>query len=130
MTRAVDPQIRTQSVDGALIVAGHVTEHPQAGTARPAGTRLVTVRQLQHPRRSGRRSRFHGSHASHAYLVEAVVVAEALTIIAINTDPDAPIFTVAEFGIVGDLFSGLPEAMGALTGRAAKTGFRSLQGRG
>jgi electron transfer flavoprotein alpha subunit len=35
-------------------------------------------------------------------------MSSARTIVAINTDPDAPIFTVAHLGIVGDFQAVLP----------------------
>ena len=41
------------------------------------------------------------------------------TIVAVNKDPEAPIFELADFGVVGDLFSVLPQAADEVAKRKA-----------
>ncbi|MFD2417789.1 (Fe-S)-binding protein [Amycolatopsis pigmentata] len=48
------------------------------------GVALAVIRQLNHPRRSGRKSRFAGSNQRRAYFVEAVVIIEGLGILGVK----------------------------------------------
>ena len=89
---------------------------PPAPPSTPAGTRTAT--------RSGRRaSRSRRSSTwppgSRARSSTGPGMQTSKTIVAVNKDAEAPIFELADFGVVGDLFTILPQAADEVAKRKA-----------
>ncbi|MHA6806148.1 (Fe-S)-binding protein [Salinifilum ghardaiensis] len=86
------------------------------------GLWLIGVRQLNHPRRAGRVSRFAGSNFWQAYFVEAVVVLEGVGIMGLRAFKDssellhAPVWSAPVTTLLGAV---LPASTAAITVFAA-----------
>ena len=79
--------------------------------ARGDGRGLDRARRADRPdRRDHRAELYVGVGVSGAVHHRGGMQASG-TIVAINSDPDAPIFEIADFGVVGDLFTVLPQAV-------------------
>ena len=85
------------------------------------GVALVIIRQLNHPRRADRLSRFAGSNFRQAYFVEAVVIIEGLGILGVRAGKvamgvhETPVWAAFVTEPVGDL---LPASAAFVTAMA------------
>jgi Fe-S oxidoreductase len=79
------------------------------------GVALVIIRQLNHPRRADRLSRFAGSNFKQAYFVEAVVIIEGIGILGVKAFKEAsglesqPVWSSFLTGPLGHLLPSSPD---------------------
>jgi Fe-S oxidoreductase len=84
------------------------------------GVALAVIRQLNHPRRAGRLSRFAGSNFKQAYFVEAVVIIEGIGILGVKAFKvasgleDQPLWASFVTGPVGHLLPSSPDLVSVM----------------
>ena len=88
--------------------------HSVLRSARPAPSQTqagwITLLRLGKPARAFSPELYVSVGISGA-LQQKVGMDTSKTIVAINKDADAPIFEIADFGVVGDLFTVIPQAV-------------------
>ncbi|MBC6449079.1 (Fe-S)-binding protein [Actinokineospora xionganensis] len=84
------------------------------------GVALVIIRQLNHPRRADRQSRFQGSNFRQAYFVEFVVIFEGIGILGVRAAKAAlgahevPLWAAFVTNPIGDLLPASPNLISVL----------------
>ena len=86
---------------------GQLLEESPETTARLGDVPVAVVEKGKAP----------GSHLLSGAIQHKVGMQSSKTIVAINKDPNAPIFEFADFGVVGDLHQILPKLTEALQAR-------------
>jgi electron transfer flavoprotein alpha subunit len=85
--------------------------HAELGSTRPIASDLHWVSEDRMVGISGKKCKpkFHFSIGISGQIQHTVGVMSSKLIVAINKDKDAPIFKIADYGIVGDLYQVVPE---------------------
>jgi len=85
--------------------------HAEIGCTRPLASDLHWVSEERMVGISGKKCnpKFHASIGVSGQIQHTVGIVNAKLIFAINKDKDAPIFKIADYGIVGDLYQALPK---------------------
>ena len=85
--------------------------HAELGSTRPIASDLHWVSEDRMVGISGKKCKpkFHYSIGVSGQIQHTVGVMSSKLIVAINKDKDAPIFKIADYGIVGDLYQVVPE---------------------
>jgi len=85
--------------------------HAELGSTRPIASDLHWVSEDRMVGISGKKCKpkFHYSIGVSGQIQHTVGVMSSKLIVAINKDKDAPIFRIADYGIVGDLYQIVPE---------------------
>lgn len=105
---------------------GIIYEMAEELDATVSGSRaLIDLGWLPHPQQVGQSGKTVAPNLYFALGISGAIqhlvgMTSSDTIIAINKDPDAPIFKIADFGIVGDIFEVIPEFIKLLQTRKQK----------